>query len=387
MLTAQNTLSRLGAAIVCAASLAGACRATYAQSLDVSLEPGRSASDSLIPSPAVKPVDYVYVPEEGDPFSVTQSDAYQSDAYQCAPCNTQRYTVGTFAEFLYLQPRDVDVAYALPQDGLLLAGAVPMGHVAMANPGYAAGFRVGAFFATRNDARFTGTWTWYNNNSSSSTAVDDPFLINPLTAFPGTFNAGFPAQAASADYGIDFQFVDFDYEVTALACDSYWIGYVAGVRYGDLQQQFTAVYPFANPDGTTRVDSDIFFNGLGFRLGVQGERLIGRSLGFRLYGRGIASLLAGSFRTSYEQQNQFNGLEVTTGLREDRIVPVMDLELGVAWVGPRGHWRFAAGYMISAWYNTITTPVWIHGVQQTDFTSLEDHLTFDGLVARIESRF
>jgi hypothetical protein len=63
------------------------------------------------------------------------------------------------------------------------------------------------------------------------------------------------------------------------------------------------------------------------------------------------------------------------------------LEAGLAWVSAKHHFRISGGYMVSAWYNTVTTQALIQGVQRQDFTSVKDRLTFDGLVARVEFQY
>ena len=95
----------------------------------------------------------------------------------------------------------------------------------------------------------------------------------------------------------------------------------------------------------------------------------------------------GQFTSRYVQTNQFGGVEVNTSMSEDRIVPVLDFELGLAWLSPGQHLRISGGYLVSAWFNAVTTPGWIHAVQRTDFHSGSDTITFDGLTARAELRF
>jgi hypothetical protein len=72
---------------------------------------------------------------------------------------------------------------------------------------------------------------------------------------------------------------------------------------------------------------------------------------------------------SYTQVNQFNGVEADTSLNVDRIVPVLDLEAGLAWLGPGGHLRLSAGYLVGAWFNTLTTPDWVQAVQASNFNA------------------
>ena len=303
------------------------------------------------------------------------------------PMGFNNQYLGVFGEFLYLHPRGADVSYAVPQDGTGGIGTVPTGEVAVANIGYTPAFRGGAFFTIGDDALIELTYTRFESDATSSITSTAPIVINPLTLFPGTFNAGFTAEAASASYAIDYQLIDADYMVMGECCPDYWFGYLAGARYAELGQTFSATYPFAAPDGTTQLNTDINFSGAGLRLGLLGERTLFPNMGLRVYGSGVANLLVGKFDATYTQTNQFNGVEANTSISEDRIVPVLDLELGVAWLGPNGHFRISAGYLVSAWFNTVTTPSWIEGVQNRSFSPGDDVLTFDGLTARAQLAF
>ena len=63
---------------------------------------------------------------------------------------------------------------------------------------------------------------------------------------------------------------------------------------------------------------------------------------------------------------------------------MLDYEVGVAWTGPNGHFRAAVGYMVQAWFNAVTTPVFIDAVQADNYVNVDDTITFDGAVGRVE---
>ncbi len=294
---------------------------------------------------------------------------------------------GVFGEYLYLQSRNVDIPYAVPQNALLIPGATPIGPVAVADPGFNSGFRAGAFVGITQDTRVIGTYTYFKSTTDTSVNVGAPAVINPLTMFPGTFNAAFASQSATAEYILNFQFIDIDYQVIGQTCDLFWYGYSLGARYGELQQGLTTSYPFNVPNGTTTTTSTVNFYGVGPRAGLEGERSLFPNCGLRAYGKTSASFLIGSFKSSYTQYNQFNGYEVNTTANYDRIVPVLDFELGLAWVSPKQHFRVSGGYLVSAWFNTVTTESWINSVQTTSFNPGSNAMTFDGLTARAEVRF
>jgi hypothetical protein len=313
------------------------------------------------------------------------------DAYTTAPaapvCPWQSFCVGVFGEFTYWQPRNAEVAFAVPQDGLVVPGSTPTGPVGAADPGFSPGFRAGVFFGLGPDSRVTGTYTWFHNVADATATATAPDVINPLVLFPGTFNAGFTAQEASARLETNFQLIDIDYQVVARCCNQYWWGYSLGGRYARLEQYFNATYPFAPPDGTTTLDTDVTFEGIGPRVGLEGERIIFPRFGLRAYGKTAASFVVGKFQSDYTQENQFNGVEVNTSLKSDRIVPILDLEIGLAWLSPGERIRISGGYMVAAWFNSITTSSWIDSVNDLSFQPGSSTLTFDGLTARAEVRF
>jgi hypothetical protein len=73
--------------------------------------------------------------------------------------------------------------------------------------------------------------------------------------------------------------------------------------------------------------------------------------------------------------------------KDDRIVPNIEYELGLAWTSCSDRWRIATGYMYSHWLNTVTTDEFIDAVQADNYVDVEDSLTFDGFVTRMECRW
>ena len=227
--------------------------------------------------------------------------------------------IGIFGEVLYLNVRDAEVPFAVPQDGIGLPGTTPMGPVSSVEPDFELAFRVGVTWALGIDSHFGAAYSWYEADETATAEAAGANVINPLAMFPGTFNAGFTAQEATANQAIEFQLADLDYHAIAHKCERYWYGYFAGVRYATLDQQFDVTYPFALPDGTTTVTTNVDFNGIGLRLGLEGERQFTPNYKLVVYGIGTVNLLAGEFDASYVQVNQFGGTEVSTApVRTDR---------------------------------------------------------------------
>jgi hypothetical protein len=307
----------------------------------------------------------------------------------CYGCCLHR--TGVFGEFLYLSPRNIDLAYAVPQDGIGGIGTVPIGEVGVLDHDYSPGFRAGFNLAVDCCSSFSAAFTWYETDTEDFISVGAPNVIQPLVMFPGTFNAGFTAQEATASYSLDYQLVDLDYRAILLSGNRYHVNYTAGLRYAHMDQNFNSVFPFATPDGTTTVSSEINFDGFGIRLGLEGERRIFANSGLSLYSKTAVSALAGEMRSSYEQANQFNGVEATTAWDDDRVVSICELELGLAWISCSGCVRLSAGYYFAVWNNMVTTPEYINAVQNGTYHDVsqdaEDTIAFDGLVTRLEFSF
>ena len=298
---------------------------------------------------------------------------------------------GAFGEWLYLSPRDIDLAYAVPQDGIGGIGTVPVGDVGVLDHEYSSGFRVGYNAAIDCCSSFSAAFTWYETETDDAISIGAPLVIQPLVLFPGTFNAGFTAQEAAATTSLDYQLADVDYKAVLFKGCNYYVNYSAGLRYAHLDQEFAAVFPFAPPDGTTFVATDINFDGFGLRFGLEGERRLFARSGLSVYSKGYVSVLAGENRASYIQVNQFNGIEALTAIHDDRVMTISELELGVAWTNYQGNIRASAGYYFSVWSNIYSTPEYINAVQNANYTDVaqdsEDDIAFDGFVGRIEYRF
>jgi hypothetical protein len=286
-----------------------------------------------------------------------------------------------FGEFLYWEVRGGDVAYAIPVDGTAIA-AVQTGPAASVDSKFEPGFRVGVGYVLDGCSTLTGTYTFYRSTAEDDVTAPPGDVLRALTTFPGTLNAAADSLDASASFDIELHMVDLDYRWLLVDGDQFVLTALGGVRYADLMQEFRADYTVL---GATTVTTDIDMIGFGPRLGLAFERGIGRQ--YFGYGRGVANLLIGQFEAEYLQTHAFLGNQAFASFEEDRIVPVLELELGLGWQSSNGRVVLSAGYIVSAWFNMLTTPAWIDAVQETSFPNASETLTFDGLVARAEVRF
>ncbi len=164
---------------------------------------------------------------------------------------------------------------------------------------------------------------------------------------------------------------------------------LAGMRYVSLDQRLDVV---GTSPGGVRVASDVQdihsqlnFEGGGLRIGFEGERRT--PIGLVFYGRAVASAVAGTFRCNYTQTSGLYGPQVGTGDSVDRVVPILDAELGTGLSLWNDKLRLTAGYSFSGWFNVVRTDQFIGAVQSSNFTGMSNTLTFDGFVGRVELQF
>lgn len=299
----------------------------------------------------------------------------------CCPRTYCGHRCGVFADILYLTARNVDMPYAIPHDGIDPDIAVPVGPVGTANPGYEIGYRVGYNHAISSCSSLMATFTWYESDANSSIATNAPNVIHSLVTHPNTLSAATNSQLATARYDIDFQLADIDYRQLYSGGPYHEVNWLVGVRYGHLEQDFRSEQTINV--GTTSVDTGVDFDGVGVRFGLEGERS-SRCNGLMVYGRGLVNFLSGRFNAEYVQFDTFALTQAATSFKDDRVVPVLEYELGVGWTSASGNVRVRAGYYMAAWYNALTTGTWVQAVQAEQFVDVNDTITFDGLVGRIE---
>jgi hypothetical protein len=292
-----------------------------------------------------------------------------------------------FGEFLYLRARDAEVAYAVPVDGAVpLPPANQFGRVGIVDPDYTSAFRIGFWWARDCWSSLGASVTRFESQTSDHIEAEPPDFVLSLVTHPGVNNADNNWQIAGARLDIDFELADVNYRWVLANADDYVVNVVVGARYGTLTEDFRSVFAI---NGSRAITSAVSFDGAGIRLGAEAQRFAPCS-GCFVYGRSDASLLAGEFRASYTSDSDLfgGGTEIATSWKAGRVLPILELEVGVGWRSCRDRLRLRAGYLFAAWLNTVRTDDWIHAVQTNNFVGLGgDNLTFDGLVANAEWRF
>ncbi|TWU24577.1 Lpg1974 family pore-forming outer membrane protein [Bythopirellula polymerisocia] len=323
------------------------------------------------------------------PSASTEAGSF-SDYFFRAPIPPQYdHRTGFFGEFLFLRARNAEVAYALPIDGPVLpvlGNEVPIGSTAVVDFGYDPGFRAGGSWCLSAESSIAVQYTYFSSNASGSASINPADgVLRSLVTHPLGANAATDSLDSNASSSIDYSLIDADYRgliVGRESCETMCasaVNYIIGGRYATMDQDFGSNFTAA---GTTSVNTNINFTGGGIRLGLTGEQHT-TARGLFVYGSGIANLLVGEFDASYQQTNTFAGTQAFTNWSAGRVVPVVDFEVGVGWVGPRRRLKLTGGYMVSAWFNVVKTEDWINAVQTSNFSNPTGTLTFDGLTSRI----
>jgi hypothetical protein len=210
-----------------------------------------------------------------------------------------------------------------------------------------------------------------------------------MTIHPSTRDAIATTVEADGRHDIDMDLIDVDYRRYWVQDCSRSLAYVVGVRWGNLEQNFDARYTddLLQPLNVHNVTTDVDFSGAGIHLGLEAEQYSSR-WPVLVYAKGFASIIAGEFDATYTQT--FPNTTVTvvdTSWEAGRLVPTFDLEVGGGVCMADGALRATVGYVFSAWDNIVKTEDWIHAVQTNDFRDMNDSMTLDGLVFRVEGRF
>ncbi len=293
------------------------------------------------------------------------------------------HRTGLSADFLYLTAREVDLAYATHVDGPI-ANAAPLAPSRLVDPDHEPGFRLGGAVALDSWTSITATFWYFRSQVSNSLMLPvNTGWIRSDTTHPTTAAIANDSLFASASDEIEFAMGDLAYRgLICGACDFSW-NLLLGVRYAQLDQRFRGQYLIG---GATTVDTEIEFNGLGPRFGLEGERRLDG--GLLVYGHVFGNLLLGALSTDYIQQNATAGVQARADIDDDfRIVPQGELELGVGWQNSTDRLHVRAGYYLGTWFNVVTTPVWIDSVRTNNGSNLHESLIFDGMRMQMEYRF
>ncbi|MCA9216818.1 MAG: hypothetical protein KDB27_27300 [Planctomycetales bacterium] len=316
-----------------------------------------------------------------------------SDGGQCAGacssggCGVWAHYTTIFSEFLYLRPRNADIAYAVPIDGPITQAPannpIQVGRIAVVDPDYETGYAAGINLALNPLSSINVRFSSIDFQTSDQISTTAPNVIRSIVSHPSSQSTQTDFLSASASLGIDYDNIDLTFRHLFVGGDVFAVNYFLGARYSQLDQHFNSMFV---DNETEQVTTDVDFEGVGLRLGFEAERHSCFSR-LRYYTRGAANFLAGRFRADYFQGTTFDPTIVDTYWEAGRVVPSLDLEIGVGWRSESDRFRMSVGYRVDAWFNMVTNEDFVYAVQQNNYLGMEDTISFDGLVAQAELRF
>lgn len=288
-----------------------------------------------------------------------------------------------YGDFAHLATHDADLPYATHVDGPV-SNSASLSPSSTLQPEFNAGYRAGLVLALSRCASLVAGYSDFRNEVSDTIALSGSTgwvraeLIHPSTADVAT-----DSLIARARNDINLRLFDLSYRGHVYGNEKSAVNWLLGVRYARLEQRLQAAYFI---DGATSVDAAIDFNGIGPRLGLDGERLL--DLGFLLYGEVFGGLLIGDVDAEYLQQNENAGVQATAVMNgESRVIPQLEMELGTGWQNDFGNLRLRAGYYVGIWFNSATSRSWISDVRLNDISDVDDTQLFHGMMIRAEYRF
>lgn len=309
---------------------------------------------------------------------------------ECAPAAPRTLRFGVFGEYLYLRPgNSATTDFAAPINGGIVPPdepIIPVGPISTVNPDFDSGFRAGFWWQRTCESQLGATYTHFETSAEEATSIDpaNNVVLLALPVHPATVAADFFFTDAAAQYDVQYKTIDLDYRHLLCSDCIYRVNYVAGVRWLRYEDSLGAQY--TSPTRIENVLATNDFDGFGLRGGFEGE-WGGQQGGIFGYGKAIGGAVAGRMSSTYQQTNNFEGLVVSTSREDDRIVPTIEVEVGVGWRSRNQRWRLSAGYNITAVFNVASANSLVNSVQTARYNDNQDTFTLDGLVARLEFAF
>lgn len=319
-------------------------------------------------------------------------DMYGCYPPPCPPCGPR---LAAWVDSLYLRATGADVVHAQQQDGLTTPGdgdssSVPFGEIGSVGLDYDHGVRVGAAIGCDGCSSIQVSWSYFDTDSFDRVSPRPPTIelvdaVGSLVQHPGAATLA-SLGPVDAIYAVEFQLADVMYNRAMLMGNGYCVGAQVGVQYGHLEQDFAQIAQFAQSIGPTVTATTIEFDGAGLKGGFDAEGQLGRNVS--VYGRMTGAAMTGRFHSNYLMYNaELGSVSARANWTDNRIVPQLEYELGIACTFCDGCLRLSTGYMFSHWFNVITTPEFIRAVQSDQYVDVGDTLSFDGAVTRLEARW
>lgn len=297
------------------------------------------------------------------------------------------HRTGGFGEFLYLSPGSSDFIHAIEVTDPDPDVATPTGPVGIVDMTAQPGFRVGFTLAASKCSSLSVGYTRWDGDGSSVLGATGANVLESQAVHSSLLNSGSSSLEERAQHDMSFQLIDVNYRHLWKQTGATAVNWLGGLRYGKMEQDLTTAQTVQVATGLTTVDTDIDFEGFGINGGLDLERY-SQNTGLFIYGRGMASLMAGDWKATYRQTNTTTAGGVPANNYEDfHATPILEGELGLGWMRPCGRIRLQTGYMMSAWYESVSTRGYIEAVRDANLVDIGETITFSGLTTRLSILF
>lgn len=312
-----------------------------------------------------------------------------------------------FVEFLYWNPKEEGLDFALNTPGVLPPFAPDVTAFSVDSGSYRPGSRIGLEFAPRNCCINFGTnWTWYYSGVSQSTPSTPntsqiPLLLNP-SADP---NIQATVGESVAHWNLHYNTIDAEvgYTIYPDSTLTFSLRPKFGVRAAWIRQNLNVQYINVifgfTPTPVVTIDSlnENHFWGVGLHAGADLEWNFCHAWSF--FCKAGGSLLSGKFNI-----NQTSTLETpatfTTGtfpagfLRNqdvtlnNNIVSAIDISSGVSWlIECRYPVELSLGWEFQVWFSQNQLHTVVDAINNFRFVTFRGDLSLQGIVARANVKF
>ncbi len=278
----------------------------------------------------------------------------------------------TFGELVYAKPRGFGFAVAVDRN----AGGLPDGELEMLNYDYELSYRVGGGYKFANDMGTLSATYWHHDSDKRKT-FDSGLTMDVIAQgnYPELSTLNFPATSGRATSSIRFDVLDIDYTKPFRVARNLDVSFGLGARIVQTDQETRCTFGAANGD---RLSISVPYD-----VTLAGPRAISEArlyLPFDLEAFGMisGSLLLGHFDTSYDLATTDGNSTSNMKIEDTMMIPNIDMRLGLSYT-PKcffdGNVRFSGGYEM----------VYYPGLMRGFYSG--EHLSFDGMVSKVEVMF
>lgn len=296
------------------------------------------------------------------------------------------YDVFVSADFLYwnLQEGGTDYAYSDTTAAL----SFPLtGKRKNLEFGWDPGFRTGlgiVFDHDRWDAYLNFTW-FQTSNTASSEAHGDDALISLLAPLPGSIEL----KSAKLAWRVHFYALDLELGRKFFVSRYFSLRPFFGLKTAWIDQhRHTRYVSRDTPDFIARTRGKCDFWGIGPWTGVNGDWHFSRNFSF--FGRVAGAIMWGEFDSHEKQTISTEGVWFNYDIDKDRIVPMLQFQLGFCWETnlskDRYHLGFNLSYENQYWWQQNQFPYY-PGTNVPKLNPINEDLSLQGLTFDVRLDF